>query len=70
METRYLNVDDPIFETNIDDMSSEFFGRHWPIPYKFFPTEEMSRKLIMRMTQIKDTDKDLWQAFIPEPELR
>ena len=70
METRFLQQEDVIFNTPDEQLTSEFFGRHWPIQYSFYPSDEIAKKLVLRMAQIKKPDRDLWQAFVPEDKVR
>lgn len=38
--------------------------------YSFFPSQELMKKLILRMTQVKSEEDDLWLGFhLPEDHI-
>lgn len=66
---RYVEGGDPIFELDLSDPEQAtpgFLGEHYPDQLAFYPSEEVQKKLIMRMVQCgKKWERDLWQGFRP-----
>ena len=44
--------------------SIDHLAANFPICYKFFPTDAIMKKLILRMVQLKDLN-DIWHGFHP-----
>lgn len=37
-----------------NDVSTNFLAENFPVYYAFYPTDEIMRKLIVKMIQVKD----------------
>ena len=62
MGIRFLETDDPVFDPDLK-LTSEFLGNNYPVEYKFYPSEEVLKKLIIRMSSVKKPAEDLWIGF-------
>ena len=62
MGIRFLEQDDPVFDKDLK-VTSEFLGNNYPVEYKFYPSEEVMKKLIIRMSSVKNAAEELWVGF-------
>lgn len=60
MEERFIEDSSTVYVFDRELETPNYLAENYPIHVTFYPTTEILRKLIMRMTQIKNPDKDLW----------
>ena len=47
-----------------DDIDPSEIANKIPVNVEFYPSEETMMKLMRRVVQIKDVEKDLWPGFV------
>ena len=65
MKKRYDLNDITISLLSDELLTADELARNYLVYYNFYPTQDLMRKLITRMTQIKNIETDLWQGFKP-----
>ena len=67
---RYATAVDSIMKISSVDYTLEELAYAYPIFYNFYPTAEIMKKLIQRMTQIKESkyEQQLWRGFVRDPK--
>jgi len=65
MSERYLNTPEIEKMDMYNDVSSNFLAENFPVYYSFYPSDEIMRKLIVKMIQVKDQHEldMMWGAF-------
>ena len=65
MSERYLNTPEIEAMSMYHDVSSNFLAENFPVYYSFYPSDEVMRKLIVKMIQVKDQHEldMMWGAF-------
>ena len=65
IKKRYDLLDETIQMLTDESITADELARNYIIYYNFYPTQDLMKKLIMRMTQVKNIQIDLWQGFHP-----